>query len=534
MTALHPADLTVVVSAIAATSELRVTLASLSQQTVSGFAIAVLVHGDNDLADAGIAEGVDVIRVDTHDLPRAHDVAVQAAKTPLVLVLSSGLEASPGLIEAHLAAHNHSPADDVAAHGPVEWHRTVADTALNRWLARARDRGLDGAPLATNLSFKTARYLAVEPGADGELGGDEASVVVRLRTAGVQLQAVPAASALDTRRFGWTDVERHYQTVARTEVQIAAHDATFDAPTRRKTLAVSDRRPVSPLWARVADRVPRPLRPLTDARAADWYHQRIVDVFLDSWEGRRDFAELREYLGDRYDPESFVRHTAVLEDEEEASGDEASFYRTSETYLYDLTVFAMSGTKAPYRRVIRSLVPPGARLLDYGCGIGSDGLRLLDEGYDVEFADFDNPSTRFLRWRLARRGIDARVHDIDVEVPRGFDLAYCFDVIEHIEDPHGFLDVLESTADIVVVNFLEPTPDDIHLHKPLDVEALVSRATKHGLLWYRRYHGRSHLVAYRTGRGRGVNPALSALRRWVGVHRAPRACEPASRKTAKL
>jgi hypothetical protein len=198
-----------------------------------------------------------------------------------------------------------------------------------------------------------------------------------------------------------------------------------------------------------------------------------------------------------------VRHVDALEDEERSSADEATFYRTSSAYLYDLTVFAMSGTKAPYRRVVRDLVPPGARLLDYGCGLGSDGLRLLDEGYDVEFADYDNPGTRFLRWRLAHRGIDAPVHDLDAGVPGGFDLAYSFDVIEHVDEPEAFLEALESKADVVVVNLLEPTPDDIHLHKPLDVPALVARARRHGLLRYGVHHGRSHVIAYRARRRRG-------------------------------
>ena len=78
---------------------------------------------------------------------------------------------------------------------------------------------------------------------------------------------------------------------------------------------------------------------------------------------------------------------------------------------------------------------PGARVLDYGCGIGSDGLALLEAGYEVEFADFDNPSTAYLRWRLARRELSAPIYDLDVEVPGGFDAAYAFDVIEHVDDP---------------------------------------------------------------------------------------------------
>ena len=463
MTSLEPADLTVVVSGIG-TGDVGVTLASLGRQTVSGFATIVLVHAAAPPDKLG--DGVTLVQVDTPELMHAHDSAIEKASTSLVLMLSAGLEATPGLIAAHLAAHNETPEDNRGARGAVEWHPAVPDTPLNRWLARDRVDEIE-----TNFSFKRTLFLDATAGDDG-IGG-EASVVVRLRRAGVTLHDATRARALDVRAPGWGDVLSHYQNVARTEVQLAAIDPTFDAPIRKKTLAVAGRGPISPMWPRLSNRVPRSLGRLTDARTDDWFRQQVADAFLDSWEGQRDFAELREYLGDRYDHASLVQHTAAVEDEEHALDDEDAFYRTSEAYLYDLTVFAMSGTKAPYRRVIRSLVPTGARVLDYGCGLGSDGLRLLDQGYDVEFADFDNPSTRFLKWRLAHRGLSAPIHDVDVDVPGGFDLAFCFDVIEHIEEPVAFLEELETKAGIVVINFLEPTPDDVHIHHFLDVPALV-------------------------------------------------------------
>src|SRR5438067_9406396 len=122
-------------------------------------------------------------------------------------------------------------------------------------------------------------------------------------------------------------------------------------------------------------------------------------------------------------------------------------------YLYDLTIFAMSPTKRPYRQALKRLVKPGARLLDWGCGIGADGLRCAEEGYRVAFADFDNPSTEYLRWRLKKRGIEAEVYDIAADdIPGGFDAAYSFDVIEHVDDPIAFLEELEKRAHVVMVN----------------------------------------------------------------------------------
>lgn len=230
-----------------------------------------------------------------------------------------------------------------------------------------------------------------------------------------------------------------------------------------------------------------------------------------------ELAELREYLGDSYDNGLLHDHVRELERELREAGNEAQLYRSSEMYLYDLTVFAMSETKLPYLRDLCDLVEPGARVLDYGCGIGSDGLLLLERGYDVSFADFDNPSVRYLRWRLEHRGLEAPIHDLDAgDPPGGFDAAYAFDVIEHVEEPLQLLARMESLADLVVVNFLEPQQGETSLHHPLPVRDLLRHATERRLRRYRRYHGRSHLVLYQPADAGPANAIASRLARLRG------------------
>jgi SAM-dependent methyltransferase len=232
----------------------------------------------------------------------------------------------------------------------------------------------------------------------------------------------------------------------------------------------------------------------------------------------RELAELREYLGDRYDHARLQRYEEAVDEELAEAGDEATLYRTSEMYLYNLTAFAMSATKLPYLEDLTELVPPPARILDYGCGIGSDGLMLLEAGYDVGFADFDNPSTRYLRWRLERRGLDAPIYDLDSDPPpAGWDASYSFDVIEHVDDPFAFLGKLEALSNLVVVNFLEPHPDEEpDVHHELPIGRLLRHAGSRGLHRYARYHGRSHLVAYEPRRG-GLG---SRARLWRGILKA--------------
>ena len=223
--------------------------------------------------------------------------------------------------------------------------------------------------------------------------------------------------------------------------------------------------------------------------------------------------ELQSYLGDRYNEDHLRRGSSAVMAEFAELGDEQALYRRSTAYLYDLTAFAMTGTKEPYLRDLAKLAPPPARLLDYGCGIGSDGLRLLAAGYDVSFADFGNPSVEYLRWRLDRRGFQATVYDLDRdEIPRGFDLAYSFDVLEHVDDPFEFLTALEDRSALVLVNLLEDDEDEPPMHRSLPIPALVRHAANLDLRHYRIYHRRSHLVGYGTAR-RGPARRLSARAR---------------------
>ena len=180
--------------------------------------------------------------------------------------------------------------------------------------------------------------------------------------------------------------------------------------------------------------------------------------------------ELKGYLGDRYDEAALEHYQRTLDEEWARCRDEARFYRSSQAYLYNLTAFAMTGTKLPYLRELTRVVPPGSRVLDYGCGIGSDGLMLLEAGYRVEFADFDNPSDRLPA--LAARSSAAStppVHDLDNDVPGGFDAAFAFDVIEHVRDPWAFLREMESRAALVEVNLLEFDEHQQELHYELPI-----------------------------------------------------------------
>jgi GT2 family glycosyltransferase len=529
---VRPNDVSVVIPTRQRWQVLARTLDALARQSVRGFETIVVVDGDDqDAPDLG--PGIRVVRRPHGGPGAARNTGADASRRTLLLFLGDDMVPGERLVERHVEHHGREPQDEVAVLGRVVWHRDVADTAIMRWLdwsdSQFAFRGIAGDDAgwgrfySANVSLKRRFFLSAG-GFDEDFLFDYEDLDLgwRLHERGLRLVYEPDALAEHLHGYDWAAVERRYHSRALGERLMAAKHGWFTPYFDARIRDASARRRVSSAWPRVVDRVPRaagPVRRVAERKADLWYHRRLAPVFLNAWDAEREVEELRAYLGERYDHSRLVHHRSEVEREEAAIGDEAAFYRTSEAYLYDLTAFAMSGTKFHYLADLRRVVPRGASVLDYGCGIGSDGLRLLDAGYRVAFADFDNPSTRYLRWRLAQRGATANVYDLDAGVPGGFDAAYSFDVIEHVDDPFAFLDELERRAGVVAVNFLEPDPADPHVHRPLPVRRLLDHVTRRGLLRYRLYHGRSHVVVYRTASAGVVDAVRSRAARAVGVAR---------------
>lgn len=534
---LDPRDLAVVIPTRDRPSMLSRTVEALARQTATGFETVVVVDGtDQDVPDL---PGARVVVRDQGGPGAARNTGSRATDRHLVLFLGDDMVPDAGLVERHLDTHRRNPEAHVAVLGEIRTHPEVPRDRIMRWLewsdsqfaftGIAGDEAGYGRFYSSNLSLKRGFFLDAG-GFDEDFLFDYEDLDCgrRLHDRGMRLLYEPAAVARHLHHYDWAAVERRYHSRALGERLMATKHPWF-TPYFLARIRDAEAHPrISALWPAIADHVPAAagaLRSAVRRRADRWYHRRLAPVFLNAWEAERELEELRAYLGGRYDHGRLVHHREEVEREEAAAPDEAAFYRTSEAYLYDLTAFAMSGTKFHYLADLRRHVPIGSSVLDYGCGIGSDGLRLLDAGYRAAFADFDNPSTRYLRWRLRERGADAPVFDLDAEVPGGFDAAFSFDVIEHVDDPFAFLDELERRAAIVVVNFLDADPDDPHVHRPLPVRRLLDHATRRGLLRYRIYHGRSHLVVYRSS-ARGAagrlgvgDRARSHLQRQLGVAR---------------
>lgn len=114
------------------------------------------------------------------------------------------------------------------------------------------------------------------------------------------------------------------------------------------------------------------------------------------------------------------------------------FYADSQTELFDLARWHAEDVIHYRTPICLDLIEgAGRNVLDFGSGIGSDALVFASAGFEVTLADISDALLSFARWRCQRRGL--RVHSVDLKrelLPeRRFDVAICFDVLEHIHRP---------------------------------------------------------------------------------------------------
>ncbi|MGH9029293.1 MAG: glycosyltransferase, partial [Acidimicrobiales bacterium] len=433
MTEFGPGDLAVVIPTRDRLAVLERTLEALRSQTVSGFETVVVADGtDQQLPDLGDAR----IVVQEHSGPgAARNTGVKSTGRPLVLFLGDDMIPDPGLVRTHLARHNLRPSPEHAVLGNVEWHPEVPRNRVVRWLEfsatqfdfeniAGEDAGW-GRFYSCNVSLKRDFFQSVG-GFDEDFAFDyeDLDLGFRLNEKGMVLWYERGATARHLHGYDFESLARRYESRAGAERLMMKKHPWFSPYFADKVQTARESPTASAGWVLLAGSrhsrlLSRRVREVARARTDTWFHQKLGPRFLAAWDAYDDLSELKAYLGDSFDIELLWNHRRAVDDEELRAGDEAAFYRSSEMYLYDLTAFAMTGIKRPYLAALQKLVPPGATVLDFGCGIGSDGLRLLDRGFRMAFADFDNPSTRFLRWRLERRASDAPVFDLDGDVPGG-------------------------------------------------------------------------------------------------------------------
>jgi glycosyltransferase involved in cell wall biosynthesis len=123
-------------------------------------------------------------------------------------------------------------------------------------------------------------------------------------------------------------------------------------------------------------------------------------------------------------------------------------------------------------------VPPGARVLDVGCGAGHVARELRARGCRVVGLDFRDPGTdnldEFVRWDLDHEPIPVRVGD--------FDWLLLLDVIEHLASPERFLAELRDAYELTGPSILLSAPNTAFL--PMRIMLLFGQINygKEGIL----------------------------------------------------
>jgi SAM-dependent methyltransferase len=115
------------------------------------------------------------------------------------------------------------------------------------------------------------------------------------------------------------------------------------------------------------------------------------------------------------------------------------FYNQSDTELFELIEWHATDPIHYRTLVVRDFASrqSGRAYLDYGSGIGNDALVFAEAGFEVTLADISDCLLAFATWRCRRRGLRVRAVDLKKESPPNgaFDVAACFDVLEHIPRP---------------------------------------------------------------------------------------------------
>jgi SAM-dependent methyltransferase len=98
--------------------------------------------------------------------------------------------------------------------------------------------------------------------------------------------------------------------------------------------------------------------------------------------------------------------------------------------------FFLSDSKAPKR----------GRLLDLGCGVGNFLAAARDAGFDAAGIELNHNAVRFAQEHYGLRNVSAmRPEQFRATHPNDkFDVVTFFEVLEHQEDPQGFLDVAKD------------------------------------------------------------------------------------------
>jgi GT2 family glycosyltransferase len=405
---LRATDLAVVIPTRGRPGIVAETLAALRASSVQGFDTIVVVDGlDQPVPDAPDA----TVLVQEHGGPgSARNRGVAATTRPLVLFLGDDMVPRPDTIEAHLGNHGRHPGETSAVLGRAVWHPRVPRTAAARWLEWSRTQfdfeRIDGENAgwgrfySCNVSLKRTFFLRAG-GFDEDFTFDyeDLDCAWRLHEIGLDLWYESTAIVDHLHPQSWETIERRYASHAPAERLMLAKHPSFEPYFRGLVDEARGRPRVNRIWRTIAEvarahptLVPNVVTSTAMANASISVHQQLAPPFLAAWYGDQEREEI----------EAFRATDTTLADA---------------LREHDPTVVLERAW--PTIDFLRARARPGGRLLCVGDPYGTLGLVAMSNGWKAEFLGAGGDAERFLRWRLARRGLTATIHRADGPRPDG-------------------------------------------------------------------------------------------------------------------
>ena len=462
---LAATDLAVVIPTRQRWDILNMTLASLGRQTVSGFETIVVVDGEDQEVPELEASSVQVKR--RAGPAAARNQGARSTNRQVILYLGDDTIPEPDLIERHLATHRRHPEPEAAAVGFVAWHDSVSSNKINAWLDWSGTQSWydslapEGEQEVSHWHFYTSNVSVKREFLLGDGGFDEdfpyaafedIECAIRLSNRGMRLYYEPSAVCRHLHDYDWAGLERRFTTMAVSErLMVEMHpDVAPGCLNRMKEATTRRSLPVERLVGTLPSSL-KPLDRLLRQQANRHYHQRLAPGYIEAWGRGAELCELRRYLGDDYDSARLVYGSERIGGGTDDPAEEQLLARARR---------ALTGDNRPVLAQLQKHLPPASKVLDFRCGIGSEGLYLAERGFSVQFADEPGAALDYLKWRLAERHLSLPVSQLGVDSPpAGLDAAFCADASAFGRDPVETFRRMEELAPVVAMAF-DPAAGD--------------------------------------------------------------------------